>query len=99
VNISGKVDFSLFQTEPVDMEVAPFHHHHPLFCLQENLIQIKGQDIQHSGHKTCLSVIDNQFVCFPDLCLFCNAHHTAAHHHLLSTSLSLSACLLLPTCF
>ena len=70
VNISRDVHFSLFQTEPVDMNIASLNHEHSLFRFQQYFIQIKRQYVQYSRHHTCLSVIDYNFMCFWHLLLF-----------------------------
>ncbi len=40
------------------------YHQHSLLCLQQYLIQIKRQNVQHSCYCTCLPVIEYQFMVF-----------------------------------
>ena len=56
-NVAGQINLSLFQIHPVYMQIRALYHEHSLLRLQQYLIQIKRQDIQHSGHQSGFPVI------------------------------------------
>ena len=67
VYISRQVHLPLLHAEPVHMEIRPLDHEHSLLCFKQDLIQVKGQDIEDACHHACFSVIYHKFV------RFCNA--------------------------
>ena len=64
VNISRHIHLTLLKAQFIHMQIRSLHHHHALFCLQQNLIQIKGKYVYHPGYQTCLPVIYDQFMIF-----------------------------------